>query len=66
MAQNNKKHKLNDSDTETDTEYLEPNRFARFLVMEGTDENIPLKKLSPFAIAKGLKGIAGETKVYRH
>ena len=36
--------------------------WPRFLVMESTDENSSLKKLSPFAIAKGIKGIAGEPK----
>ena len=32
------------------------------MVIEGTDMDTPLKKLSPLAIAKGIKGIAGEPK----
>ena len=30
--------------------------------MEETDSTIPLKKLSPFAVSKGIQGIAGEPK----
>ena len=36
--------------------------WPRFLVMRGTSSDTPLKNLSPFAIAKGIQGIAGEPK----
>ena len=33
--------------------------WPRYLVMNATDEGKPLSKLSPFAVHKGVKGIAG-------
>ena len=61
MAYNNpNKRKHGDRDTDSETE--QDRTWPRFLVIEGTDSNIPLKKLSPFAIAKGIKGIAWEPK----
>ena len=36
--------------------------WPRFLIMEGTAIDTPLKSLSPFAISKGIQGIAGEPK----
>ena len=45
----------------SDSDDLDMN-WPRFLVMEGTDDKSPLSKLSPFAIAKGIKGLAGEPK----
>ena len=33
--------------------------WPRYLVMNATDEGKPLSKLSPFAIHKGVNGIAG-------
>ena len=38
------------------------NPWPRFLMLTSTNENQPISKLSPFAIAKGLKGLAGEPK----
>ena len=44
-------------DPSSDTE--EPFLWPRFLVLQGTNKDIPLAKLNPFAIEKGLKGLAG-------
>ena len=42
-----------DSDSDSDT-------WPRFLILESTDPQQPLHKLSPFAINKGIVGIAGQ------
>ena len=34
----------------------------RFLIIESTDSDKPLTKLSPFALQKGIKGLAGVPK----
>ena len=49
------KRSLEDSDSDTDM-----TTWPRFLIMEGTDLQHPLHKLSPFAIHKGILGISGE------
>ena len=55
--------KRNKPSFDPDDDKAEPvKNWPRFLVMESVDENNPLKKLSPFAVAKGIKGIAGEPK----
>lgn len=66
MAPQNQKRKkernndLSDSDPEI---CVEPtSSWSRFLVIQGTDPEKPLQKLSPFAVAKGIKGLAGEPK----
>ena len=46
-----------DSDSE---EQIRNSSWPSFLVMEGVDNNTDLKRLSPFAIAKGIQGLAGE------
>ena len=46
-------HEDTDSETETTS-------WPRFLIIEGTDLGHPLQNLSPFAIHKGILGIAGE------
>ena len=51
-----KRKKLNPPDQESDNPL--PN-WPRFLVIDGTDPDKPITKLSPFAISKGLKGLAG-------
>ena len=49
-------------DSDSDSELVVDNSWPRFLVIEGTDENHPLTKLSPFVIQKGLQGSAGVPK----
>ena len=39
-----------------------PPVWPRFLLVKATDPECPLSKLSPFAIAKTIKGLAGEPK----
>lgn len=55
--------KRNKPSVDSDDDKVEPvKNWPRFLVMESIDDNNSLKKLSPFAVAKGIKGIAGEPK----
>ena len=44
----------------TDRKYL-----PKWLVVEGTDKERPLSSLSPFALSKGIQGLAGEPKSLR-
>ena len=39
--------------------YIRGRSFLRFLVIQGANKDISLTKLNPFAIEKGLKGLAG-------
>ena len=43
-----------DSDSDSENEY-----WPRFIVLSLTDDSAPLSNLSPFAILKGVNGIAG-------
>ena len=52
-----KRKRESDSDNETNDDY-----FPRFLVLQDTKDSSGLLNLSPFAIAKGLQGLAGEPK----
>ena len=52
-------NKRNHDDVDPDSDNEIPNHFPKFLVIHGTDDSKPLKKLSPFAIQKGIQGIAG-------
>ena len=52
-----------DSDTDSDCEVRAVSgHWPRWLVVRAADESRPLSGLSPFAIAKALKGMAGEPK----
>ena len=63
MAYNVNPNKRENGDLDTDSEEIVFDRiWPWYLVIEGTDKDIPLKKLSPFAIAKCIKGIAWEPK----
>ena len=48
-------HSDNDSDSETESDI-----WPKFLVIEASDPDLPLRKLSPFAVEKGIKGMAGD------
>ena len=61
------KRSRNETDTETDTDsenkkFLRSNNWPRFLIMKGTDENVPLSKLPTCAVQKGFQAIAGTLK----
>ena len=62
-----KRPRSSDSDSETDT-YDNQNvskenaNWPRFLILSAVKDGQSLDKLSPFAIAKALKGLAGEPK----
>ena len=59
---NNKRKKPNESDSDTDPEY---DSWPRFLLVSSKNPDQPVDKLSPFAIAKAIKGIAGDAKTVR-
>ena len=48
----------NDSDSDNER-FLNDLNFPQFLVVSSTSEDLPLLKLSPFAIQKAFVGIAG-------
>ena len=61
------KRSQNETDTESNTDlenekFLRGNNWPRFLIMKGTDENLDLNKLSPFAVQKGFQTTAGTLK----
>jgi hypothetical protein len=50
------------SDSDPEPELLKNNEWPRFLIISPTNDDQSLGKLSPFAIAKGIKGLAGDPK----
>jgi len=50
-----------DSDTDSDNEMLmkSETNWPRFLIVESASEDLPLQKLSPFAVQKGFQAVAG-------
>ena len=54
---NPKKRLMLDSDSDSENEY-----WPRFIVLSSTDDSAPLSNLSPFAILKGINGIAGAVR----
>ena len=60
MANKNPKRPL-DNDTDSDSDNT-VNSWPRFLIIEGTDVEKPLNKLSVFALHKGIQGLAGTPK----
>lgn len=57
-----KRPRSDSQDSDSENEMIVDHGWPRFLVIEGTDEEQPISKLSPFAIAKGLEGLAGTPK----
>ena len=53
------------TDSDSDVDFNLDDSWPRYLVIEPTDENRALSRLSPFAIAKGLQGLAGVPKDVR-
>ena len=66
MAPTNKKRlRDNDQDSDSDSENERSyncNNWPRFLVMELSSDDLPLSKLSPFAVQKGFQVVAGTLK----
>ena len=68
MVPTNKNKRLRDnnqdSDTDSDNEcsYNSCNNWPRFLVVESSSDDLPLSKLSPFAVQKGFQAVAGTLK----
>ena len=50
---------------DSDVELIRGDTWPRFLTVESVDKANPLSKLSLFAIAKVIKGIAGEPREIR-
>ena len=65
MAPTNKNKRLRDNDQDSDTDsdnersYNSSNNWPRFLVVESLSDDLPLSKLSPFAVQKGFQAVAG-------
>ena len=51
-----------DSDSENERCNNSYNNWPRFLVMESSNDDLPLSKLSPFAIQKGFQAVARTLK----
>ena len=69
MAPTNKK-RLRDNDQDSDSDYENErsyncNNWQRFLVVESSSDDLPLSKLSPFAVQKGFQAVAGTLKSIR-
>ena len=58
--QSKKRVRDDDSDTDSDNEMLmnSETNWARFLIVDSANEDLPLQKLSPFAVQKGFQAIA--------
>ena len=66
MAKHQSKKRVRDDDSDTDSEnemlMKSETNWPRFLIVESVSEDLPLQKLSPFAIQKGFQAIAGTLK----
>ena len=68
MARINKNKRLRDNDQDSDTDsdnersYNSCNNWPRFLVEESSSDDLPLSKLSPFAVQEGFQAVAGTLK----
>ena len=68
MAPTNKSKRLQDNDQDSDTDSNNErscnscNNWPRFLVVESSSDDLPLSKLSPFAVQKGFQAVAGTLK----
>ena len=68
MAPTNKNKRLRDNDQDLDMDsdnersYNSCNNWPRFLVMESSNDDLPLSKLTPFAVQKGFQAVAGTLK----
>ena len=51
-----------DSDYENERSYNSCNNWLLFLVVESSSDDLPLSKLSPFAVQKGFQAVAGTLK----
>ena len=51
-----------DLDSENERSYNSCNNWPWFLVVESSSDDLPLSKLSPFAVQKGFQAVAGTLK----
>ena len=51
-----------DLDSENERSYNSCNNWPRFLDVESSSDDLPLSKLSPFAVQKGFQAVAGTLK----
>jgi hypothetical protein len=59
---NRVKGNRNESESDSDSELFKSNEWPRFLIICPVSESQSLGKLSPFAVAKAIRGLAGEPK----
>ena len=65
ITQSQKRQIVDDSDSEIDNDNNYDNKsWPRFLVIKSVDEG-ELANLSPFAVSKGINGLAGEPKTLK-
>ena len=65
ITQSQKRRKPDDSDSENDNDNnYDDKTWSRFLVIEFANEG-ELAKLSPFAVSKGINGLAGKPKTLK-
>ena len=58
-----RQHISTTTDSDSDNENTQQiHNWPRFLLIQSADSEIPLSKLSPFAVQKGIEGIAGIPK----
>ena len=68
IAPTNKNKRLRDNDQDSDTDsnnersYNSCNNWPRFLVEESSSDDLPLSKLSTFAVQEGFQAVAGTLK----
>ena len=68
MAPTNKNKRLRDNDQDSDTvsdnkrSYNSCNSWPRFMVVKSSSDDLPLSKLSPFAVQEGFQAVAGTLK----
>ena len=68
MAPSNKNKRLRDNDQDSDTDSDNERccgagyNWPRFLVVDSSSDDLPLSKLSPFAVQKGFQAVAGTLK----
>ena len=66
MAKHQSKKRVHDDDSDTGSKnemlIKSETNWPRFLIVEAVSEDLPLQKLSPFAIQKGFQAIARTLK----
>jgi hypothetical protein len=59
---NSQYNKKKNDESDNGIDFTEEQQWPHFFIMESTDKDQPLTAVSPFAIAKGIQGLAGQPK----